>query len=170
KEKYIFTEGSLKDDSKNLQIILDTAPQIRYPIYIAGNNDESELKHLPVNVFFTGPLTPEERKSWLSKAFIYLLPARYEPFGYTFIDAAFSKCALIGGNISSLREIWQEAMIYIRSEEELVYEINDLMENPEELYIWGQKAFEKSHENYRLEKMIKRYYQLYTKVQAYESA
>lgn len=170
KEKYIFSEGNILDDSKNIRIILDVAPHINYPIYIAGDNDDVEINNLPENVFFTGTLNQQQKTDWLASAFIYLLPARYEPFGYSFIDAAFSKCALIGGNIPSLREIWHDAMIYIRSKEELIYEVNDLMDNVEELYIYGQKAYERAHENYRLEKMINRYKQLYQKVLTYASA
>ena len=170
KEKYIFSSGNIWDDGKNIKSLLNIAPRINYPVYIEGDNLNSPIDKKPDNVFFTGPLIKKQRIDWLANAFIYLSPAKYEPFGYAFLDAAFSKCALIGNNLSSLREIWQDAMIYVRNEEELIFTVNELMENTEQLYLHGQKAYETALENYTLEKMTRHYYQLYNEVLTYQSA
>ena len=34
------------------------------------------------------------------------LPARYEPFGLSILEAALSGCALVLGDLPSLRELW----------------------------------------------------------------
>lgn len=170
KEKYIFSSGNIRDEGKNIKSILNIGPHLHYPVYIEGDNNNSSTEKKPENVFFTGPLNKKQRIDWLAKAFVYLSPAKYEPFGYSFIDAAFSKCALVGNNLSSLREIWQDAMIYVQNEEDLIYKVNELMENTEQLYLQGQKAFEAALENHTLEKMTRHYYQLYNEVLMFQSA
>ena len=47
------------------------------------------------------------------RASIYALPARYEPFGLSILEAALSGCALVLGDIPSLRENWADAAILV---------------------------------------------------------
>jgi glycosyltransferase involved in cell wall biosynthesis len=42
----------------------------------------------------------------MARASIYALPAFYEPFGLSVLEAALSGCALVLGAIPSLRELW----------------------------------------------------------------
>jgi glycosyltransferase involved in cell wall biosynthesis len=49
----------------------------------------------------------------MARASIYALPARYEPFGLSALEAALSGCALVLGDIPSLREVWGEAATYV---------------------------------------------------------
>jgi glycosyltransferase involved in cell wall biosynthesis len=49
----------------------------------------------------------------MSRASIYALPARYEPFGQTALEAALSGCALVLGDVPSLREVWGPAALYV---------------------------------------------------------
>jgi glycosyltransferase involved in cell wall biosynthesis len=55
----------------------------------------------------------EELASWYAQASIYALPARYEPFGLSVLEAALSGCALVLGDIPSLREIWGDAAVFV---------------------------------------------------------
>jgi glycosyltransferase involved in cell wall biosynthesis len=57
-------------------------------------------------------LSGEELAGWLGRASIYALPARYEPFGLSALEAALSGCALVLGEIPSLREVWGDAACY----------------------------------------------------------
>ena len=50
---------------------------------------------------------------WLGAASIYCLPARYEPFGLSVLEAALARCALVLGDIPSLREVWGDAALYV---------------------------------------------------------
>src|SRR4051812_24669762 len=50
---------------------------------------------------------------WFGAASIYCLPARYEPFGLSALEAALSGCALVLGDIPSLREIWGDAVLFV---------------------------------------------------------
>ena len=51
--------------------------------------------------------------AWMARAAIYALPARYEPFGLSMLEAALSGCALVLGDIPSLREIWDGAAVFV---------------------------------------------------------
>ena len=54
----------------------------------------------------------------MSRASIFALPARYEPFGLSTLEAALRGCALVLGDIPSLREIWGDAALYARPDDE----------------------------------------------------
>ena len=41
------------------------------------------------------------------------MPARYEPFGLSILEAALSGCALVLGDIPSLRELWGDAALFV---------------------------------------------------------
>jgi glycosyltransferase involved in cell wall biosynthesis len=49
----------------------------------------------------------------MGRAGIYALPARYEPFGLSVLEAALAGCALVLGDIPSLREVWGESALYV---------------------------------------------------------
>ena len=60
-----------------------------------------------------GRLSAGELADWYARAAIYALPARYEPFGLSALEAALSGCALVLGDIPSLREIWGDAALFV---------------------------------------------------------
>jgi glycosyltransferase involved in cell wall biosynthesis len=45
------------------------------------------------------------------------LPAHYEPFGLSALEAALSGCALALGDTESLREIWDDAALFVRPDD-----------------------------------------------------
>jgi glycosyltransferase involved in cell wall biosynthesis len=65
---------------------------------------------------------------WLARASVYCLPARYEPFGLSALEAAMSGCALVLGDTPSLREIWGRNAIFVPPDdhETLVLVLNAL--------------------------------------------
>ena len=60
-----------------------------------------------------GKLPANELQQWFARAPIYALPAKYEPFGLSILEAAIAGCALVLGNIPSLREIWGDAALFV---------------------------------------------------------
>lgn len=80
--------------------------------------------------------------AWYSVASIYALPARYEPFGLTALEAALSGCALALGGIPSLRETWGSAARYVSPDKpaQLRDTLNGLIANPQELAVLGSLA------------------------------
>lgn len=130
KEEMILTAGRLWDEAKNISALVSAAGQIPWPIYVAG-----EVRHPSGRVMsldglqFLGPLSIEDLCSWYSRAAIYALPARYEPFGLSALEAGLADCALVLGDIPSLREIWGRAATYVPPDdpEALQHAITSLM-------------------------------------------
>lgn len=54
---------------------------------------------------------------WLGRAALFALPARYEPFGLSALEAGLAGCALVLGDIPSLREVWGDAAYFVPPEE-----------------------------------------------------
>lgn len=114
KEPLILAVGRLWDEAKNVQTLDRIGDHLAWPVYVAGEDHHpsgsrqhfSHLKPL-------GKLQAEELAGWLARAGIYALPARYEPFGLSVLEAALSGCALVLGDIQSLREVWGNAALYV---------------------------------------------------------
>jgi glycogen synthase len=114
KENIIFTMGRVWDEAKNIAMLDQIADKLPWPIYVAGSQQhpaggEVKLAHLRT----LGHLSQAEVRSWLARASIFVLPARYEPFGLAALEAALSGCALVLGDILSLREVWEDAALYV---------------------------------------------------------
>jgi glycosyltransferase involved in cell wall biosynthesis len=79
-----------------------------------------------------GALDAREVMSWLSRAAVFAEPARYEPFGLAALEAASSGCALVLGDIPSLREVWGEAATFVSPNDAggLARVVNRLLDDP----------------------------------------
>lgn len=163
KEPFIFSMGRLWDDAKNITKLIEAAPEIECDIIIAGPKPRS-IGKLPDNVFLLGSLSREEVVKWLSKAAIYALPAKYEPFGLSYLEAAASGCALVGGKIDTLQEIWGDAMTYtdVDDAEQIAITCNQLMLDPDRQRL-GLLAKERAGK-YTLESQVNEYIALYSSV------
>jgi glycogen synthase len=121
KEKLVFSAGRLWDPAKNLQALAAVAPKLSSPVVVAGEARSPHANdapaHLP-NTQMLGSLPEPELADWYSRAAIYALPARYEPFGLTALEAALSGCALVLGDIPSLREVWGPSARYVAPDDQ----------------------------------------------------
>jgi glycogen(starch) synthase len=114
KEPFILAVGRIWDEAKNLAALQIAAPSLKWPVYVAGDSCHPDGGCASTtNVNFLGWLSPEKLASWYGRAAIYALPARYEPFGFTALEAALSGCALVLGDIPSLRETWDGAAWFV---------------------------------------------------------
>ena len=116
KQKFVFTAGRLWDEAKNIGTLTGVAWQLPWALCLAGEKRSAEsgvAVDLKENCYALGNLPPENLRRWYACASIYTLPARYEPFGLTVLEAALSGCALVLGDIESLRENWHEAAIFV---------------------------------------------------------
>ncbi|RYY68310.1 MAG: glycosyltransferase family 1 protein, partial [Comamonadaceae bacterium] len=85
-----------------------------WPVRVAGSNAQpTGGVRESQGVDGLGELAPEALAAWFARAAIYALPARYEPFGQTALEAALSGCALVLGDVPSLREVWGPAAMYV---------------------------------------------------------
>jgi glycosyltransferase involved in cell wall biosynthesis len=113
-----------------------------------------------------GYVSRERVLSLMARASIYALPAKYEPFGLSALEAAASGCALVLGNIPSLREIWGDAAVYVppNQPDMLASTLRSLIANPERLRDCAQAARERARE-YTQERMTRGYLELYAQLQ-----
>jgi glycogen synthase len=110
KEPLILTAGRLWDEAKNVQAVFDISGRLPWPVYVAG---ETGVVTACTSAHLLGRLSAAELRDWMLRASIYVLPARYEPFGLSALEAAQAGCALVLGDLPSLREIWGDAAIYV---------------------------------------------------------
>ena len=114
KEDFVFSTGRVWDAAKNIGALDLAAPLVRWPVFVAGEAQHPEGGRHPLrNVSPVGKLSSEDIRPWFSRAGIYVLPALYEPFGLSILEAALSGCALVLGDIPSLREIWDDAALFV---------------------------------------------------------
>jgi glycogen synthase len=122
----VFAAGRMWDEAKNLRAVVEAAPHIHAPIRIAGDGgaDAPNIQHL-------GRLDERGVRQAFADASIYLFPALYEPFGLSILEAALSGCALVLGDIPSLREIWDDAAIFVppRDAREIARTVNEVLAN-----------------------------------------
>jgi glycogen synthase len=133
KEPFIFTAGRLWDEAKNIGSLRSVARRIPWPIYAAGESRNPEGKRVLVDgVISLGRLDSEMLARWFSRAAVFILPARYEPFGLAALEAALSGCALVLGDTESLREIWDDAAVFVQpgDPESIRTALVDLIANP----------------------------------------
>ena len=114
KDAIVLTAGRVWDQAKNVEAVASVAPYLSWPVYIAGESRRPSGDSVSYDgVHGLGRLSPRELASWMGRAAIYALPARYEPFGLSVLEAGLAGCALVLGDIRSLREIWGDAAVYV---------------------------------------------------------
>lgn len=113
-EPFILSAGRIWDEGKNMKVLERAAPRLPWPVYVAGptrhpNGGRIRLEH----VTHLGELPSSTLATWMGRASIFALPARYEPFGLTALEAGLAGCALVLGDIPSLREVWGDAACFV---------------------------------------------------------
>jgi glycosyltransferase involved in cell wall biosynthesis len=114
KEPIVLAAGRLWDEAKNLRAVDEAAPACPWPVYVAGDARHPDGgEACAANVRLLGPLLQDELAVWMARASVYALPALYEPFGLSVLEAALSGCALVLGDITSLRELWAGTALFV---------------------------------------------------------
>ncbi len=118
KEPFILAAGRVWDESKNIGILTEVRRSIDWPVSVAGDARHPDGRASKLgNVELLGVLSADEMASYYSRAAIYCLPAKYEPFGLSVLEAALSGCALVLGDIPSLRENWDGAAVFVHPDD-----------------------------------------------------
>jgi glycosyltransferase involved in cell wall biosynthesis len=114
KKQLIFSAGRVWDQGKNIASLAAIAARVPWPVCIAGSqrSPDGEQAGFP-NARMLGQLDGDTLRRWFGRASIYALPARYEPFGLSVLEAAQAGCALVLGDIESLRETWDGAALFV---------------------------------------------------------
>ena len=168
KENILFSAGRLWDEAKNLEALERVAPNLPWPVFVAGENhhpDGGEAR--PHHTRLLGRLSQRALAAWLGRASIYALPARYEPFGLSVLEAALSGCALVLGDIPSLRELWRNRAVFVAPDdhEALEHALLRLIEDPDRRNALAAGARSRAIER-TTERMVEGYLDVYGQVLA----
>ncbi|HLL91106.1 MAG TPA: glycosyltransferase family 4 protein [Tepidisphaeraceae bacterium] len=135
KEPFVLSAGRMWDEAKNVAALNQVAGGVPWPIYVAGEADAPPGgggRAGSGTVRPLGMLPPRDLATWLGRASIYALPARYEPFGLSILEAALAGCAPVIGDIPSLREVWADAAVFVPPDDHAALRaaIADLIADP----------------------------------------
>jgi glycosyltransferase involved in cell wall biosynthesis len=124
KDSVIVSMGDLGDEAANLRALADVAGILPWPIELLGEIETHGVRHA------------------LSRASIFAFPAKYAPFATPVLDAALCGCALVLGDLPSLRETWQDAALFVAPDDraELAAALCELTNSPARRHQLGQAA------------------------------
>lgn len=163
KEAYFLSVGRLWDAAKNARALAEIAPRLPWPVRVAGDpsSPDGRTPDLP-NLGLLGRCSPERVAELMARAAVYVLPARYEPFGLSILEAGLSGCALVLGDIPSLREIWDDAALYVAPDDpaELQEVLSALAADPGRCRALGERAGRRAR-RYSARAMVNGYRQIY---------
>ena len=127
---YVMTVGRLWDEGKNIAQLDRVAPQLGAPVIAAGplggpDGSVVRFQHLCT----PGALAPADVAALLAERPVFVSPARYEPFGLGVLEAAQAGCAPVLADISTFRELWTGAAIFVDPDDDaaLAATLRDLM-------------------------------------------
>ncbi|OHB56620.1 MAG: hypothetical protein A2Y07_03660 [Planctomycetes bacterium GWF2_50_10] len=166
KEEIILSMGRLWDEGKNIAVLERIAGRLPWPVYVAGELASPDGSSRSFNnISAIGMLEPDSVRQWLLRTAIYAAPAKYEPFGLGILEAAMAGCALVLGDIPSLRELWDGCAVFASpdDEEQLEKAIIGLIQNAYRRKQMGQKAMNRA-EMYSARAMGTKYMELYSEL------
>jgi glycosyltransferase involved in cell wall biosynthesis len=161
KSEIVFAAGRLWDAAKNIEALCAAAPRVPWPVYVAGPDADTGAGTETVRRL--GQLPADAVRDWQARAAIYALPARYEPFGLSILEAATAGCALVLGDIPSLRENWSDAAAFVPPDDvdALVSSIGGLIEDPVRRADLAARALNRAS-RFSLPRMVSDYVDAYT--------
>lgn len=109
REPLVLGAGRLWDEAKGLEALDAAAADMTWPVVVAGDAGGRQASHARM----LGVLPRDELRTLMGRAAIFAHPARYEPFGLVVLEAALAGCALVLGDIDSLRELWDGAAVFV---------------------------------------------------------
>lgn len=172
KEEFVLAVGRLWDEAKNVGALAKVAPDLPWPVLVAGEELHPDGKAAPLaGVRPLGKLPPAELAGWFARAAVYALPARYEPFGLSAVEAGLCGCALVLGDIPSLREVWGDAAAFVPPDdgEALRETLKQLMADPARRRELGARAGRRAKE-YTPERMAEGYLAAYRELMTEQPA
>ncbi len=176
REPFILSAGRLWDEAKNVAALAEIAHDLPWPVRVAGETVHPSggpgigLPGGPgagAGLQPLGRLGPLQLAEQMRRAAIYALPARYEPFGLSVLEAAQRGCALVLGDIPSLREVWGEAALFVPPEDPraLREAIRSLIDTPSRLRSLATAAHARAS-RYRADRMGALYLEHYAHLRA----
>lgn len=174
KEPFVFSAGRLWDEAKNLKLLAEASSRLDWPVHVAGlpcPGSEPEHPESISGIHRLGRLTAAEMAEVYAKSAVYALPAVYEPFGLTVLEAALSGCALVLGDIPTLRENWNGAALFVPPDdmEQLIQTINAVCREEQLRHALARHAVSRG-QKFTADRMASEYYQSYCRLSNHSHA
>lgn len=164
KGEYLFAAGRVWDQAKNFDLLDKIASSLPWKVYLAGPLAQAcDQKRSCLSALTQlGNLSSCQMRQWLASAPVFIHPAKYEPFGLASLDAALSKCALVLGDIPSLRELWDGAAIFVSPDDpdQLRQSIFSLIRHQDLRLKLGDAAYQRAL-SFSPRRMAELYFRLY---------
>lgn len=149
KQPIILAAGRVWDKAKNIGTLDAIAGCLPWSVFVAGSLDGPDGQPKPLrHSRHLGHLPADQLARWFGRSSIFAHPARYEPFGLAPLEAALSGCALVLGDIPSLRELWNGAAVFVDPDDRtsLARTLTALAENPARVKALGTAARRRAHD------------------------
>jgi glycosyltransferase involved in cell wall biosynthesis len=163
KEPFFLAAGRVWDPAKNFALLEEVAPDVQWPVKLAGKDRGETLSSAALEKL--GQIPNAELLDLLARASVFVHPALYEPFGLAVLDAARARCCLVLADTPSLRELWNEAAIFLhpRDPSAWIAELNSLSRDRARCQEMGARAF--CHAGrYTAEVTLRAYQNMYTEL------
>ncbi len=162
KEPFVLAAGRLWDEAKNIALLDAVAPQLCWPLRVAGQTEWGGEGFRAQHLELLGALEPASMRRLMARASIWAHPARYEPFGLAVLEAAGASCALILSDIPTLRELWDGAAVFAAPDDPQSWQLalQNLIDHESARLDWAKKARERAR-CYSLERCAGAYATLY---------
>jgi glycosyltransferase involved in cell wall biosynthesis len=106
--------GRMWDEAKDLHTLAQAAAGLQWNVYVAGELISPDGRgEAADSMHCLGRLPSDDMRRWLSRACVFVHPARYEPFGLAVLEAARCGCALVLSDIPALKELWDGAAMFV---------------------------------------------------------
>lgn len=169
KREMVFSAGRVWDEAKNVIALDRVAPDLPWPVVVAGDwRPPDGLSEPPNNLLCLDLVEPARLRQWFAEAPIFALPARYEPFGLAALEAALSGCALVLGDLATQREVWGDTALYVPPDDPkaLCRTLHQLIADPE----WRNSLAKHARlraQALTADRMARRYLDLYAQLMAW---
>jgi glycosyltransferase involved in cell wall biosynthesis len=168
KRNCVLAAGRLWDEAKNIGMLCRVAGRLNVPVAVAGDRTSPDGGAAGIrNVLWLGLLSRSEMAAKMAEAAVFAAPSRYEPFGLSVLEAALSGCALVLGDIATLRELWDGAAFFLEPDDEEGWArtLSQLAEDSRLASEYGRRARERAL-RYSAQRMAAGYLEAYRTVWA----
>jgi glycogen synthase len=165
KRPFALGAGRLWDAGKNLALLVGASVGLAPgSVRVAGQGGSGARAG---GLEMLGECSAETLARIRREAAVFAAPARYEPFGLAVLEAARDRCALVLGDIPSLRELWAQDAVFVSADdpEQLAAALRTLLEDLPAAARLGARA-QRRAERYALPAMTNAYRELYAAVGA----
>ncbi|MCW2715372.1 MAG: a-glycosyltransferase, Glycosyltransferase Family 4-like protein [Frankiales bacterium] len=125
KEPIVLAAGRVWDAAKGIDALCRVAPALPGRVLVGGEG-QGDLPGVEV----LGVLPFPQLAELMGRAAVFAAPARYEPFGLGILEAGLAACALVLGDLPSLREVWADAAVYVTGDRALQAALHELLADP----------------------------------------